>query len=96
MADYTLAVGTGDPYGFAADDEAVAIRHAAAYVEDRLAEDLRARPETVITLLGPGGLLTRPSERIDEFVRRVPGDHPAMASSRVQPGDANTPDCNGD
>ena len=96
MADYTLAVGTHDPHGFAAPDEAEAVRYAVAYVAQRHAAALRDRPEEVVVLLGPEGLVTRPSERIDEFAGRLPGDRPGRDPERFQPGDANTPDCNGD
>ena len=96
MADYTLAVGTHDPYGFAAETESEAIRYAVAYAESRYVDALRHNPQDVVTLMGPAGLITRASERIDEFVRRAPGPHPAIDSDRIQPGDSNTPDCNGD
>ena len=96
MADYTLAVGTHDPHGFSAPSEAEAIRYAVAYLEGRHAGALRDTPQEVVTLMGAAGLVTRPSERIDEFVRRLPGAHPGIDPDRFQPGDANTPDCNGD
>lgn len=96
MTDYTLAVGTRDPHGFSAATDQEAIRYAAAYIEGRCAEDLARNPQEAVTLLGAAGPLTRPSERIDEFVRRLPGAHPGVDPSTVQPGDTNTPDCNGD
>ncbi|RYB06135.1 hypothetical protein D3272_08135 [Lichenibacterium ramalinae] len=96
MADYILAVGTQDPHGFAAPDEAEAVRYAVGFLEQVHAETLRDRPQDVVTLMGASGLVTRPSERIDEFVQRLPGDHPGIDPDRFQPGDANTPDCNGD
>ena len=91
-----LAVGTQDPHGFAAPDEAEAVRYAVGFLEQVHAETLRDRPQDVVTLMGASGLVTRPSERIDEFVQRLPGDHPGIDPDRFQPGDANTPDCNGD
>ncbi len=95
MADYVLAVGTHDPHGFSAKTEREAIGYAATYVERRYADDLTRNPQEVVTLLGPAGLLTRPSERIDEFVRRLPGAHSGIDPATIQPGDTNTPDCNG-
>ena len=96
MADYTLAVGTHDPYGFAAASDQEAIRGAVGLVENRHAAALERTPEQVVTLLGPNGLVTRSGERIDEFVRRLPGQHPGSDENTIQTGDANTPDCNGD
>lgn len=95
MSDYTLAVGTHDPHGFTADSEGAAVRYAVAYIETRYAGDLGETPQDVVTLMGPDGLVTRPSERMDEFVKRVPGEHPGLDATTFQPGDANTPDCNG-
>ncbi len=96
MADYTLAIGTHDPHGFSAGSEADAVRYAVGFIDARHAEDLRERPQDVVTLMSPTGLLTRPAERIDEFVRRLPGGHPGVDPTTFQPGDANTPDCNMD
>jgi hypothetical protein len=96
MSDYVLALGTHDPYGFAASSEVEAVRHAVDYLESRHADTLRSRPTDVVTLLGPNGLVTRPSERIDEFVQRLPGLRPGGDHASFQPGDTNTPDCNGD
>lgn len=96
MSDYLLAVGTHDPHGFSAEGEADAVRYAVGYIEARHAGELVDRPEEVVTLMGAEGPVTRASERIDEFVKRVPGDHPGIDPDRFQPGDANTPDCNGD
>lgn len=96
MPDYRLAVGTNDPYGFSAATEQDAIRRAVDYIERHLADELERNPQEALTLLGPSGPVTRPSERIDEFVRRVPGAHPAIDSDTIQPGQTNTPDCNGD
>lgn len=95
MSDFTLAVGTHDPHGFSASGEAEAIRYAIGYIEARHAGELGDRPEEVVTLMGADGLVTRPSERIDEFVKRIPGEHPGLDPNTFQPGDANTPDCNG-
>ena len=95
MSDFTLAIGTHDPHGFSAQGEAEAIRYAIGYIEARHAGELGDRPEEVVTLMGAEGLVTRPSERIDEFVRRIPGEHPGLDPNTFQPGDANTPDCNG-
>lgn len=95
MSDYTLAIGTHDPHGFAAEDEGEAVRYAVRYIEGRHADDLRRRPQDVVTLMGSDGLLTGASERLDAFVRRVPGPHPGLDPDTFQPGDANTPDCNG-
>ena len=96
MADYTLAVGTHDPHGFAAATEQDAIRYAVGFIEKRYADDLRSTPQDVVTLLGAGGLVTRASERLDEFVMRLPGPHPGIDPATIQTGDSNTPDCNGD
>ena len=96
MADYTLAVGTHDPRGFSAASEVDALRYAVGLVEASYADDLRRVPQTVVTLMGPVCLVTRPSERADEFVQRIAGDHPGIDATTIQPGDTNTPDCNGD
>ena len=96
MTDYTLAVGTHDPHGFSASDDPEAIRYAVGYIEHRHGADLAETPQEVVTLLGPTGLVTRASERIDEFVTRLPGPHPGIDPDTIQTGDANTPDCNGD
>lgn len=94
MVDYTLAVGTHDPYGFAADTDLEAIREAARHIGSHHADELGRNPQEVVTLLGPGGLITRPTERLDEFVRRLPGTSVEDDTGQVQPGDTNTPDCN--
>jgi hypothetical protein len=96
MADYTLAVGTHDPLGFAAATEDEAIRRAADYILNQLKDEVRRVPQEVVTLMGPGGLITRPAERADEFVQRAGGANPAGPADVFQPGDTNTPDCNGD
>ena len=94
--DYTLAVGTHDPYGFSADTELAAIRVAVRYIDNRYAAELKRNPQEVVTLLGPDGLVTRPTERLDEFVRRLPERSVMDETGQVQPGDTNTPDCNSD
>lgn len=96
MADFTLAVGTHDPHGFSAASETDAIGYAVRYIGQRLPDELQRNPQEVLTLIGPAGLVTRPSERIDEFVMRRPGAHPGIDPLTIQPGDADTPDCNGD
>ncbi len=96
MADYTLAIGTHDPHRFAAEGDAEAIRRAVGLTLDRYAAELDSNPQEVATLLGPAGLLTRPSERLDEFVTRVTRSNIAGEPDAVQPGDSNSPDCNGD
>lgn len=96
MADYTLAVGTHDPHGFASGTEQDAIDYAVRHIESRHSAELERMPEEVVTLLGPGGLVSRSGERIDEFVKRLPGPHPGIDPNTIQTGDANTPDCNGD
>ena len=96
MADYTLAVGRHDPHGFSAATEQDAVRYAVGFIENRYADDLRTVPQDVVTLLGSGGLITRASERLDEFVQRLPGAHPGIDPNTIQTGDSNTPDCNGD
>jgi hypothetical protein len=94
--DYTFSIGTDDPNGFAAENDAAAVARAVALVRTQRLDDLRVRPEAVTVLLGPGGLVTRPSERLDEFVERVTLSNPAADPDTFQPGDTNTPDCNGD
>ncbi len=96
MAHYTFSVGTGDPHGLSAASDADAILHAVDHIRTSHAADLRAQPEKVVSLMGPGGLVTRPSERLDEFVERVTLTNPTADPNVLQPGDANTPDCNGD
>ncbi len=95
MADYTLAVGTQDPVRLSAGTDADAVRLAVDWVRRHCAALLAESPHEVVTLLGSEGLLTRPSERLDAFVERVPGPSAAGDPDRVQPGDSNTPDCNG-
>lgn len=90
---YTLAVGTHDPVDLPAADEADAMQQAVAFIASHNAGDLSSNPQEVVTLMGPSGLVTRSGERLDEFVQRFTGADPAGA---LQPGDANTPDCNGD
>lgn len=94
--DYTFTIGSDDPRGLVAPSDADAIAQAATYLQIHASDDLRKRPEAVLTLLGPNGLLTRPSERIDEFVERVGISAAEAGSGSLQPGDTNTPDCNGD
>lgn len=94
--DYTFSIGSDDPRALTASGDADAIAKATAYLRDHAADALRQRPEAVLTLLGPNGLVTRPSERLDEFVERTAGSNPAADPGTLQPGDANTPDCNGD
>ncbi len=93
--NYTLAIGTSDPENLTAESDAAAIRQAVELVEQRYGEALRLQPQEVATLIGPAGLLTGPSERLDEFVRRLSGSDPVADEDTVQPGDSNTPDCNG-
>ena len=95
MPNYTLAIGTHDPRELVAPTDTDAIRIAVTVVLAQHDNELRANPQEVVTLLGPEGLLTRPGERLDEFAGRV-GVGPAFDNSTVQPGDTNTPDCNGD
>lgn len=96
MADYVLAVGTHDPYGFTADGDEDAVGRAARFVGSLYAGELESNGQEVVSLLGPGGLLTRPAERLDEFIRRVPGAGLVEDASQFGPRDANIPDCNGD
>lgn len=90
MARYTLAVGTHDPDPILADDDQEAVRQAGALVRRRYADDLSANPQEVATLLGPEGLLTGPTERIDAFVLRA-----GAVREPAGPGESDTPDCNG-
>ncbi len=96
MANYTLAVGTHDPQPVFATTDADAVQQAADIILDRYRFDLEALPQEVAVLLGPEGLVTRPSERIDEFVARVARTVPDASPETVQPGDSDSPDCNGD
>jgi hypothetical protein len=96
MADYLVAVANHDPHGFAADSADQAVRYAVAFVEGQHADDLQRNPQDVVTLMGPSGLITRPGERIIEFVQRVPGRHVGVDPTSLQPGDVTIPDCNGD
>ena len=96
MGDYTFTIGTHDPTGWSAATDREAIQHAIGFAELHHAEDLRQHPEAVVTLMGAGGLLTRPSERLDEFVARETGTNPEASPDTLQPGDTNAPDCNGD
>jgi hypothetical protein len=95
MSDFTLAVGTHDPQGFAAGSDVEAVRYAVALIEARYADDLRRNPQDVVTLMGGSGLISQPGERLDQFVQRVPGAHTGIDPDTMQPGDANIPDCNG-
>ena len=92
MDGYRFAVGTHDPHAIAATSDAEAVRAAVALVAERYGADLAGNPQEVATLIGPAGLVTRPAERIDEFVARLAGE----PGTTVQPGDSNSPDCNGD
>lgn len=94
--DFTFSIGRDDPIGFAADSEVAAVALAVAHIQAHQADDLRSRPEAVTVLLGPNGLVTRPSERLDEFVERVLAGNPEADPNRIQPGDTNSPDCNSD
>lgn len=94
--DYLVTIGSDDPRGFSATSDAEAIAEAVSYLRTHALADLQNRPESVVTLMGPNGLVTRPSERLDEFVERLTGSNPASAPETLQPGDTNTPDCNGD
>jgi hypothetical protein len=91
MADYRLAVGPHDPEVIAAATDADAIRQAGALIESRHAAELQAHPETAMTLIGPGGLLTSASQRIDDFVRLSGA---ALSSDTDDLQLAETPDCN--
>jgi hypothetical protein len=94
--DYTFTIGSDDPRGLAASGDADAVAQIAGYLRTEAAADLRERPEAVLTLMGPNGLVTRPSERIDEFVTRITPASPGLDADTLEPGDTNTPDCNGD
>lgn len=96
MADYTLALGTHDPLAFAAETDEQAFGLAATKIRRNFADELRRSPEEVVTLMCDHRLVTRPSERADEFLRRTAGPDPLGGTGEMQPGDANTPDCNGD
>ncbi len=92
--DYRFAIGTDDPQPVSAATDQDAIERTVAIVRTAHLNDLRTRPEAVLTLLGPNGLVTRPSERLDAFVERMVPANPAADPDRLQPGDSNTPDCN--
>lgn len=91
---YRLGLGVDDPVTLdAASDEEAVTRAVAILREDHL-DDLRNRPEAVVTLFGPDGLVTRPSERLDAFVERRLPFNPAADPDRLQPGEGGAPDCN--
>lgn len=96
MSDYTLAIGTHDPVALAAATSGEAMRQAIDFIAGHNALELSTNPQEVVTLIGPEGLVTRPGERLDEFVQRMTGSNPAADPNRVQPGDTTAPDCNGD
>ncbi|UDL93741.1 hypothetical protein LGH83_14385 [Lichenihabitans sp. PAMC28606] len=96
MVDYTLAVGTHDPQVVSAENDGDAISRSVGFVVGQYADDMQNFGQEVVTLLGPSGLLTRPSERLDEFVHRIPSVAAAIETDHLQTGDTNTPDCNGD
>ena len=96
MSGYNMTVGTGDPVHLKAESDGDAIRAGVDFVRTSHADDLRDQAQKVVVLMGPEGLLTRPSERIDEFVERVTVSNPAADPNVIQPGDFNIPDCNFD
>lgn len=94
--DYTFAIGTDDPRALSAPSDPDAVAMAVQAIRTHHWDDLRQRPQAVVTLMGAGGLVTRPSERLDEFVERVLPANPAAPADTLQPGDLNSPDCNAD
>lgn len=92
--DYRLGLGTDDPLTLDAASDAEAVTRAVAILRDAHLDDLRNRPEAVVTLLGPNGLLTGSSERLDAFVERRLPSNPAADPDRLQPGEGGAPDCN--
>jgi hypothetical protein len=92
MRDYTLAVGSGQPYGFSAADD----RGATLHVVDYLAVHAPGRlGETVpMVLIGPDGLLSQPDEDAAGFCRRVKRAHPVENTDDVRVADSTPPDCN--
>ena len=91
---YRFAIGTDDPRALEASNDAEAVSRTVAMLQQDHLDDLRRRPEAVLTLLGPNGLVSHPSERLDAFVERLVPSNPAADPDRLQPGDSTTPDCN--
>ena len=94
--DYRFAIGTDDPRPLSAATDADAVARTVSILRGEHLADLRDRPQAVLTLFGPNGLVSRPSERLDEFVERLTPSNPAADPARLQPGDSNSPDCNVD
>ncbi len=91
---YCFAIGTDDPRALNASSDAEAVTRTVALLQQDHLHDLRDRPEAVLTLLGPNGLVSHPSERLDAFVERLTPSNPATDPDRLQPGDSTAPDCN--
>lgn len=92
--NYRFAIGTDDPHALDAADDADAVGRTVEILRAHHLDDLRGRPQAVLTLLGPNGLVSHPSERLDAFVERLTPNNPAADPDRMQPGDSTTPDCN--
>lgn len=93
---YRFAIGTDDPRPLDAASDREAIARTVSILCTDHADDLRDRPSAVLTLFGPSGLVSRPSERLDTFVERLMPSNPVVDPDRLQPGDSDAPDCNVD
>ena len=92
--EYRLGLGTDDPLTLDAASDEDAVTRAVDILREAHLDDLKRRPETVVTLLGPDGLLSEPSERLDTFVERRLPFNPGADPDRLQPGEGGAPDCN--
>ena len=86
---YRFAIGTDDPRALEASNDAEAVSRTVALLQQDHLDDLRRRPEAVLTLHGPNGLVSHPSERLDAFVERlarpaIPAADPRSATAGRQ------------
>lgn len=91
MADYVLALGNHDPYGFSAPDDRAAMIHAADYVESHKSAPVGDVP---VVLSGPDGILTEPNDKAGMLRAVVSRWHVVERTDDVSPADPTPPDCN--
>lgn len=95
MPDYTLSIGEHAPYGFSSGDDGEAARHAASYIVERHPGEWAEQPDLGVSLAGPNGPLTGPTEGLRAFCARVGPQPGSPGVDDVRAGDPVTPDCNG-
>lgn len=92
MRDYTLAIGTGEPYGFSAGDDRGATLHVLDYLDAQAPGGLAEG--TPIVLLGPDGLLSQANDDAAAFRRRHQAAHRFENTDDIKVADPTPPDCN--